>query len=139
MIESLPGTFCLFSQMSAKEFRNSQLFCMHLVNYNSCSSVFSARQSERISTGNHHVIIFIISPGQLVPVETEHCAGTPQTIQCIGQGCTSVRLLLHTLPEHPSFASKAIPAFQTYETWPTEVPTLFHSGNFGEPLPRNKN
>lgn len=119
MTESLPG---LFSQMSAKEFRNSQLFCMHLVNSNSCSSVFSVRQPERISTGNHHVIIFIISPGQQVPGETEQCAGTPQTTECIGQGCTSVRLLLHILHKHPSFASKAIPAFKTYETWPIEIP-----------------
>lgn len=142
MIE--PGNFRLFSQMSAKEFKNSRLFCMHLVNYNSCSSVFSAQQPERISTGNHHVIIFIISPGQLVPAETEHCAETPQTTQWIGQGCTSARLLLHTLHEHPSFSSKAKPAFKTYETWlrcPMRCPmsTFFHSGNFGEPLPPNKN
>lgn len=106
IIEFLPGNLPLFSQISPKEFRNSRLFCMHLVNCNSCSSVFSARQSERVSTGNCHVIIFNIRPGQIDPAETQHCAETPRTTQCIGQGCTSVRLMLHTLHEHPAFHPK---------------------------------
>lgn len=58
----LSGNLPLFSQVSAKEFRNSQLFCMHLLSHNSCSSVFSAEYSERLSIGNHHVIVFISCP-----------------------------------------------------------------------------
>lgn len=120
------------------KFRNSYLFCTHLVSYNSCSSVFSAQHSERVSTGNHNVIIFIISPGLLIPAETQHCAGAPQTARCIGQGCTSVRLMLHMLHEHARLSPKAIPAFKTYETWLIEMPVFLHSGNFGDLLPANK-
>lgn len=100
-----------FSPLFSDVYKRIQKFTTFLyafVYYNSGTSVFSAWLSERVSTGNHHVITIIIRPGQPVPAETQHCAGTPQTPWCTGQGCTSVRFMLHTLHEHSSFSSEAI-------------------------------
>lgn len=139
-MDFLPSYFPLFSQVSAKEFRNSQCFGMHLFTCISSFSTFSAQHSDGVSTGNHHVIIFITCPWiawdclssgwfhkhapysawatwldhcwitaseqaqvAISSRNKKHCAGTPLITQCIGQGCTSDWLIVHTMHEHPSF------------------------------------
>lgn len=57
LVWQLPSLF----SVSAKEFRDLKVFCMPLFSCNSYSSFFSVQYSERVSTGNHHVI-FIICP-----------------------------------------------------------------------------
>lgn len=167
MTDFLSGNFSLFSQVSAKKFRISQLFCMHLFSQNSCSSVFRIQYCKRVSTGNHYVLIFITCPWTAwdclssswfhSPVPYSAWAQTPwqnlaELLLIIGRNTALCRDTfshpvhgsgLHiwwAYTSHHAWTSKSIAVFKSHETWPIEITSIFlHLGNLGKTLPATKN